>query len=199
MADNDARPTADLTQAVLREVGPRLRAIRLKRDLTLDALAETTGISASTLSRLESGKRAPNLELLLPVTRALRIGLDDLLVWRSSQPAPVRALRSRRCGGLTVEYLSPDSAPVHVLLMTFAPSAEPAPTRSHDGRQWFHVLRGRVRIVVGEEVLTVGAGQSAEFDARIPHSMSASGGDPVEVLAMFSPTGADPRGGAAAR
>ena len=66
---NDPKDGGDVSRAVLSEVGPRLRAARLRRSMTLDALAVATGVSASTLSRLESGKRAPNLELLIPVTR----------------------------------------------------------------------------------------------------------------------------------
>jgi transcriptional regulator with XRE-family HTH domain len=54
----------------LSAVGPRLRELRHRRETTLTALAETTGISVSTLSRLESGRRKPTLELLLPLARA---------------------------------------------------------------------------------------------------------------------------------
>lgn len=49
---------------VLEQVGPRLRAIRQERDITLTAVAEATGISVSTLSRMEGGTRKPTLELL---------------------------------------------------------------------------------------------------------------------------------------
>ncbi|MFI2651091.1 helix-turn-helix domain-containing protein [Micromonospora fulviviridis] len=177
----------DLTRAVLREVGPRLRSARMKRDLTLEALSEATGISASTLSRLEAGKRAPNLELLLPVTRALRISLDDLLMW--STPDPRVHSRTRRFGNLTVEYLSPESAPVQTFKMTFAPSTEPIQTRSHDGYEWFYVLRGRARVVLGDREVIVEAGQAAEFDTRIPHGVAALGGEPVEVLSIFNRSG----------
>ena len=52
---------------VLEAVGPRLRALRVERGATLAELAESTGISVSTLSRLESGQRKPTLELLLPL------------------------------------------------------------------------------------------------------------------------------------
>lgn len=133
----------DLTQAVLREVGPRLRAARLKRDLTLATLSGATGISVSTLSRLDAGKRAPKLELLLPLTRALRISMDDLLMWKAPDPRVHAA--TRRFGNLTVEYLSPETAPIQTFKMTFTPSSEPIQTRSHDGYEWFHVLRGRAR------------------------------------------------------
>ncbi|KAB1139334.1 helix-turn-helix transcriptional regulator, partial [Streptomyces luteolifulvus] len=64
---------------VLAAVGPRLRSLRRKRGITLAALAETTGISESTLSRLESGGRKPNLELLLPLARAYGLPLDELV------------------------------------------------------------------------------------------------------------------------
>ncbi|MEY2232026.1 helix-turn-helix domain-containing protein, partial [Streptomyces sp. BF23-30] len=66
-------------QAVLDEVAPRLRRLRAGRGLTLAALSETTGISKSTLSRLESGQRRPSLELLLPLASAYRVPLDDLV------------------------------------------------------------------------------------------------------------------------
>ena len=70
---------SDDVDAVVQAVGPRLRALRQQRDTTLTQLSETTGISVSTLSRLESGQRRATLELLLPLTRALQVPLDQLL------------------------------------------------------------------------------------------------------------------------
>jgi transcriptional regulator with XRE-family HTH domain len=64
---------------VLAEVGPRLRRLRTKRGVTLTALAAQTGISKSTLSRLESGQRKPSLELLLPLAEAHQVPLDELV------------------------------------------------------------------------------------------------------------------------
>src|SRR5213596_3235396 len=65
--------------AVLSGVGGRLRALRKDRGATLSGLSETTGISVSTLSRLESGLRKPSLELLLPIARAHKVPLDELV------------------------------------------------------------------------------------------------------------------------
>ncbi|MBQ1162911.1 helix-turn-helix transcriptional regulator, partial [Streptomyces sp. A73] len=73
MADSDA-----LAQA-LAQVGPRLKRLRTRRGLTLAALARATGISKSTLSRLESGRRRPSLELLLPLAQAHQVPLDELV------------------------------------------------------------------------------------------------------------------------
>lgn len=182
-----AEPGPDLTQAVLREVGPRLRAARLRRDLTLEAVSAETGISTSTLSRLESGRRAPNLELLLPITRLLGVSLDDLLLWRA--PDPRVTSRTRTHGGVTVEYLSPPSARTQVLRMTVRPTREPLRRRSHEGHEWFYVLRGRARVVLGERDVVMEAGQAAQFDTRIPHAVAAVGDEPLEVLAMFTRSG----------
>ena len=64
---------------VLAGVGPRLRSLRRARAVTLAQLAEETGISLSTLSRLESGRRKPTLELLLPLAKAYGVPLDELV------------------------------------------------------------------------------------------------------------------------
>jgi transcriptional regulator with XRE-family HTH domain len=64
---------------VLAAVGPRLRALRMSTNTTLTALSGATGISVSTLSRLESGQRRPNLELLLPLAKAHQVPLDELV------------------------------------------------------------------------------------------------------------------------
>lgn len=176
-----------MTAAALREVGPRLRAARRRRDLTLDALARTSGIGASTLSRLESGKRAPNLELLLPITRALGIGLDELMVWTTPARRPAfPAQRGQRPGTVTVEHLSPESAAVQMFIMTVVPDGGPIRRRQHQGHVWCYVRRGRARLLLDDRELILGPGQAVEFDTRLRHGVAALDGAPVEVLCLFS-------------
>ena len=81
---------------VLDAVGPRLRELRRRRGGTLAGLSETTGISVSTLSRLESGGRKPTLELLLALARAYQVPLDELVGAPPSQVT--RASVPGRCG-----------------------------------------------------------------------------------------------------
>jgi transcriptional regulator with XRE-family HTH domain len=66
-------------QDVLAEVGPRLHALRKTRGATLAELAVETGLTSSTLSRLENGRLRPTLEQLLPLARAHGVPLDDLV------------------------------------------------------------------------------------------------------------------------
>ena len=84
VSGNRALPWAAMSDApalatVLAEVGPRLKRLRTRRGVTLTQLAAETGISKSTLSRLESGQRKPSLELLLPLAQAHQVPLDELV------------------------------------------------------------------------------------------------------------------------
>lgn len=174
---------------VLDAVGPRLRALRRQRGATLAQLAETTGISVSTLSRLESGQRRPTLELLLPLARVHRVPLDELVGAPPTgdprvHPRPfVRDGRtfvplSRRPGGLQAYKVVIPAGP--------AGAVEP---RTHEGHDWIYVLSGRLRVVLGDHDLELGPGEVAEFDTRTPHWFGPAGAEPVELMALFGPQG----------
>ena len=103
---------------VLATVGPRLRALRQQRDLTLADLSAATGISASTLSRLESGQRRPNLELLLPLAQAYRVPLDELIGAPASGDPRIHAQPFTR-NGMTVLPLTVRTRTFFVTVTTF--------------------------------------------------------------------------------
>jgi len=175
-------PTSELEQ-----IGPRLRAARTARGWTLDTLARRAGVSSSTLSRLESGKRQASLELLLPLVRQLGIHLDDLLPEEVPDPRVHRP--DLRRDGLLITPLAGESAPVQTFRIAYPPtSTEPAP-RVHDGYEWLYVLSGRLRLALGDRVVVLGRGEAAEFDTRIPHAMSAAAGRSAEVLSIFTDGG----------
>ncbi len=171
----------------LTEVGARLRAARRERGWTLDALAARAGMSASTLSRLESGKRQASLELLVPLTRRLGIRIDDLIAPETPDPRVRRAVIRR--DGLVIAPLAPEGSPIHTYRITYPPVAEPPELRVHDGYEWLYVISGRLRLRLGEQDLTLTRGEAAEFDTRVPHSLSAAGGKPAHVLSIFNDEG----------
>src|SRR3712207_7704874 len=88
--------------AVLTAVGPRLRALRRQRGGTLAQLSEQTGISVSTLSRLESGQRRPTLEMLLPLARAHQVPLDELVGAPPTGDLRIHLRPRAAAGGMTV-------------------------------------------------------------------------------------------------
>ncbi|ALV48958.1 MULTISPECIES: helix-turn-helix domain-containing protein [Actinomycetes] len=177
-----------VTDDVLAEVGPRLRRIRKEREVTLAALAEATGISVSTLSRLESGQRKPGLDLLLPIAQAHQVSLDELV---GAPPVGDPRVRSRPIvhGGRTHWPLTrqPGGLQAYKVLEPKR-RLEPEP-RTHEGYEWLYVLSGRLRLVLGEHDVVLTAGEAAEFDTRVPHWFGSTGEGPVEFLSLFGPQG----------
>lgn len=171
----------------IEQVGPRLREARRARGWTLDELSSRSGVSASTLSRLEAGKRAASLELLLPLVRQLGIRIDDLLPRDASDPR-VRRPAERR-DGLLIAPLTLEQAPVHAFKIVFPPQGRAPEPRVHDGYEWVYVLSGRLRLRLDDREHQVEPGEAAEFDTRTPHSLSATADGPAEVLSIFSASG----------
>lgn len=187
MEDNDL-------DHVLTTVGPRLKALRQERELTLKQLSERTGISTSTLSRLESGGRRPTLELLLPLARAHDVPLDELVDAPPTgdpriHPRPVRrgdrtiVPLTRNLGGLR--------AYKHILPAPKDPvdAATLLEQRTHEGYEWLYVLSGRLLLALGDQQTVLTSGEAAEFDTRVPHGFVNAGPGPLEFLSLFGTQG----------
>ena len=173
----------------LGRVGPRLRQLRLERDATLADLAEETGISVSTLSRLESGRRRPTLELLLPLARAHGVALDDLVDAPETGDPRVR-LRPVVRHGRTFLPLTrrPGGLQAFKLVLPVELGTRPE-QQTHEGYEWLYVLSGRLRLVLGGRDFLLLPGEVAEFDTRTPHWIGNPGPEPAEALALFGPQG----------
>jgi len=175
---------------VLTEVGPRLRALRRAGGVTLADLAAATGLTPSTLSRLENGKLRPTLEQLLPLARAHGVPLDDL-VQAPPTGDPRIHLRPVRRFGLVVVPLTKRAGGIQAYKVIYPPASRSRPTKlqTHEGYEWFYVLNGPVRFILGEQDLRLGAGEVAEFDTRLPHAISSATDEPAELLTLFGPQG----------
>ena len=178
--------------AVLASVGPRLRALRQRAGTTLAQLAAATGISVSTLSRLESGSRKPTLELLLPLARAHHVALDELV---DAPPTGDPRIHPRPIvrNGMTYLPLTRRPGGVRSYNMIIPPHKPHPPQdtkpRTHEGHEWLYVLSGQLRLVLGERELLLEPGEVAEFDTRVPHLITNPGPATAEVLTMFGPQG----------
>jgi transcriptional regulator with XRE-family HTH domain len=180
----------------LQAVGPRLKQLRLRRNLTLSDLAEETGISVSTLSRLEAGLRRPTLEQLLPLASAHNVTIDELV---DAPPTgdPRITLRPIAVGdGSTILPLTRRPGGIQAYKFVLPPGADDREPdlRTHEGYDWVYVLNGTLRLVLGgfpgggDDLLLV-AGEAAEFDTRIPHWFGATSAGPVEFLSLVGRQG----------
>ena len=176
--------------AAVSAVGPRLRALRHKRDVTLTELSATTGISTSTLSRLESGQRKPTLELLLLLARAHRVSLDELVGPDATADPRVRATAITRHGRTYLPLTQrADGLQAYKVIIPPAKPGDDFTPRAHEGYEWVYVLSGTLRLILGEHDLRIGVGEAAEFDTRVPHALGNAGAHPVEMLSLFGAQG----------
>jgi transcriptional regulator with XRE-family HTH domain len=182
-AMGDPPPTLD----VLAQVGPRLRRLREHRSITLTQLAAQTGISKSTLSRLESGQRKPSLELLLPLAKTYHLPLDELVGAPPAGDPRVRTQPRTRNGRL-VFPLTQQTTGMAVWKVVIPPERERR-LRTHAGYEWLYVVSGEMRLILGEHDITMRAGEVAEFDTQLPHWFGPAGDEPVEILSIHSSHG----------
>lgn len=172
----------------LNEVGPRLKRLRTVRNVSLAALSDATGISKSTLSRLECGQRRPSLELLLPIAQAHQVPLDELVGAPEVGDPRVRPT-PRRVNGNTVLPLTRQPGPLQSFKMVL-PASRTTPDRcTHPGYEWLYVLSGRLRLILADHDLVLAPGEVAEFDTRLPHWFGSTGDGPVEILSLFGSQG----------
>ncbi|MGB3730791.1 helix-turn-helix domain-containing protein [Microbacterium sp.] len=174
---------ADLEQVVR----TRLRSLRRAQSLSLDDLAERSHLSTSTISRIETGKRSIGLDVLLPLARALRTDVETLLEDDSDTDVVIRPVPSHE-GARTTWALSKATGQMKALKVRLEPSRTMPEQRVHPGHDWFFVLEGRIRLLLGERTILVEAGEAAEFATMTPHAFVAEGG-PAEVIMIFDQQG----------
>jgi len=153
-------------------------------------LSAETGLTSSTLSRLETGKLRQTLEQLLPLARAHGVPIEDL-VQAPLTGDPRIHLRPVRRFGLTVVPLTRRAGGIQAYKVIYPPAdrASPMKLQTHEGYEWFYVLNGHVRFVLGEQDLRLGPGEAAEFDTRMPHAIGSVGSEPAELLTLFGAQG----------
>lgn len=173
---------------VERVVRARLRGLRNRLGLSLDDLAARTHLSPSTISRIETGKRAISLDVLLPMARALDVEVDVLLDLGTSDTDVVIRPQPHRHGGHTTWMLSRPEGSTVAIKMRIDPQDGAPEQKVHPGHDWFFVLEGRVCLWLADRTIVVESGEAAEFMTMTPHALTAVDG-PAEVIMIFDREG----------
>lgn len=127
------------------------------------------------------------LELLLPLVRQRGIRLDDLVAPTTVDPRVRRPVIHRE--GIVIAPLAPEGSSVATYKITYPPADRAPEPRVHDGFEWLYVISGKLRLVLGDQELILVRGEAAEFDTRVPHSLSAAGARPAQMISIFNDDG----------
>jgi transcriptional regulator with XRE-family HTH domain len=157
--------------------------------MSLEEVGKRAGMAASTVSRLESGKRRLTLDHLPALARALGTTVEALLAPTEGGDPRVRGRAFTRFGIKFIPLTRAGTGNgMHAYKLIYpAKPRDPTPT-VHDGHEWIYVLSGRLRLVLGEEDFVLEPGEAAEFSSRVPHWLGAVE-DAAEALAIFGPQG----------
>jgi transcriptional regulator with XRE-family HTH domain len=168
-------------------VRTRLRSLRNTLGLSLDELAARTHLSASTISRVETGKRTISLDVLLPLASALQVGLDELLDVRGDEDVVIHPTPSSS-GERTTWMLSRPTGRTIAIKLRLEPTPRAVEQQVHPGHDWLFVTQGRVCLFLGDREIVVEAGEAAEFTTMTPHATAAVDG-PAELIMIFDREG----------
>jgi transcriptional regulator with XRE-family HTH domain len=173
-------------------LGARIRAARLRRDVSVGELAAAAGVSKSLVSQIERGLAAPSIDTVRRLASALQVPVfslfleepDNGMVVRRAQRRMVRYPGSRA----TREILSPSLNGRMVLLwVTFPPGEDEHEPVRHVGEESVVVVRGTLEVEIGDQRVVLEVGDSMTFDPDAPHTFRNPGDDVTEILTVISP------------
>ncbi|ARF58196.1 helix-turn-helix domain-containing protein [Streptomyces gilvosporeus] len=182
-ASPDSGP--DPSPEELATVAPRLRDLRRRSGLTLEAAARRVGLSPAHLSRLETGRRQPSLPMLLALARTYGTTVSDLLGETAPERDPIlRAGRTEpsEAGGWTYWTVGGAGRAMQALRVHVPQRVQGELVRVHPGEEWLYVLTGRLRLTLGEAVHVLAPGDAAHFDSLTPHRIAAASRGGTELL-----------------
>jgi transcriptional regulator with XRE-family HTH domain len=175
-ASKAAIPALRRDVSVQPELGRRLRATRLERNLSLSEVADRTRISASFLSLVENGKSDITIGRLTRLVECYGLSITELI----PLPTPAQAFVVRESEaallhspgeGVDVFLLVPDmKRSMMPMLVEVQPGASLAEYGRHPGEEFVHVVEGELTLdLEGVEPRTLAPGDSAYYDSQHPH------------------------------
>ncbi|MFE6774772.1 helix-turn-helix domain-containing protein [Streptomyces sp. NPDC057702] len=172
----------------------RVRQLRKERLLTLEALAERSGVTKSYLSKVERGQSTPSISVSVSLAKALHVPLGNLFA-DATEPSEITVTRAgerqvlssdeepgSRYEGIALEARDKRMTP----FMLYPPHGGPAPFRDHPGEEFVFVHAGNAELIFPSMIIPLGPGDSVYFQATTPHKVRSTSAERAAVLLMVS-------------
>ncbi len=180
------------------EIGPRIRALRLKKKLGLVQLGEHTGLSPAMLSKIERGQLFPTLPTLLRIAMVFGVGLEHFFKTDEAKPV-ISVVRKKdrlrlpnRAGEKSPAYtfesldFPATDRKMEAFFAEFPPKSKPSEPHHHDGAEFIFVLDGQLNVNIGGDDTTLDAGDAVYFDSSVPHSYCCPGSSPCSAIVVVA-------------
>ncbi|MBN9622471.1 MAG: cupin domain-containing protein [Actinobacteria bacterium] len=188
------------------DIGRRLADLRAEHRYSIRALAKEAGVSASLISDVERGKVEPSISTLKSLASALGTTLAFFFSEPSKQSGRVvraterdvlgedgevnsQAARSAiETAGVRFEIASPPEAEtIEAVYGRYEPGASLGDAITHEGEEWGMVLKGRLKIWVGDEIYFLDPGDAIGFPSTMPHRLENVSDEPLEYIWIDTP------------
>jgi transcriptional regulator with XRE-family HTH domain len=180
------------------QLGRKIRDLRLRRGLTVQQLAEATGLSKGFVSQVENGRTSPSLATLYDLAKSLETSVAYLVVEEDQVPYVVRRAErpnmSVNGNASRVEVMSAQPRRnLELLHCELPPGVSMSDKRHfHHGEEVVLCVEGRVSLACGEHVVLLDAGDSCHFDGRVPHSLENAGDTTARLFIALTPAAFEP-------
>jgi transcriptional regulator with XRE-family HTH domain len=195
---DEPAPSAPAIDAMIQDLGIRIRALRRERNLTLERLSELANLSVGIVSQIERGRGNPSFATLAQLAHGLDIPVGRLLHVAENHKSPVvrRGERRRLDGhglgyddGGQYELLIPDlTGALEVVWVEHSPGYDTSATPyRHNGEEFGLVIEGRVVVHVDGVAHDLGPGDSIRYDSSVPHWSSNPGPETCRAVWVITP------------
>ncbi|MBW1743491.1 MAG: helix-turn-helix transcriptional regulator [Deltaproteobacteria bacterium] len=179
-------------------VGQRVRKVREDKGLTLEDVAQRTGLDSEYLDRIETEQVSPPLGVLIKLAKALDMKLGRFISTGEVKPFTVVRKDERRAisrytsaqedqYGYTYESLAPDKKDRHMepFVVTLVPSKARTDVSAHDGQEFIYVLEGAMEVTLEDHTEVLYPGDSIYLDSDVPHLVTCHGDKEAVILAVL--------------
>ena len=170
-------------------LGKRLAKLRKERSMSLQSLANETGLATSYISQIEKAEVIPPVAVILQLSRALEIDSSILLKEEKKQiGTKAHDDYQKRTEDYSYQNLTPDAQHKH--LKAFKVFIDPRSDHKgvsyqHLGEEFIYVLKGELEVFVGENRSVLKAGKCIHFNSSIVHRLRNSSADKAELLVVL--------------
>ncbi len=176
------------------QIGPRIRALRLKKKLGLVQLGDHTGLSPAMLSKIERGQLFPTLPTLVRIAMVFGVDLDHffskhaprIAVTRKGErvklPMPAGSARAAYMFE-SLDYAFPKRK-MEAFLAEFPAGAPPSPPHQHGEEEVLYVIRGTLTVTVDGHLTVLHEGDAISFDSSVEHSYASGNDEPCTALVV---------------
>jgi len=171
--------------------GKKIKKVRLDKKMTLDVLANETGLAKDFIKKVESGDQIPSVGNLLQISRALGIDSNFFLKEQEASSEERAEAYTKRTNNYAYTPLTPNAENKHLkafLIVVEAQQPHDGVGFQHEGEEFVYVLKGEVQIQVGDNINALKPGDSLHFNSGIKHDLKNTGDIDAElIVVVYSP------------